>query len=143
MTGQRKPGRIPHESSSNSHQGMTQLLSLPLSESAHVSIHMYCVLFLPLINTSPASLLSIFMEILFCKAEGPGPLSLATGLVARIQRSHRHDPTSISGCELIQAHTSRGNPRSRTNKLGFPWWLLGLCSPSAGGPGQGTRSHTL
>ena len=31
------------------------------------------------------SLLSIFMEILFSKGEGPEPLSLTTGLVARVQ----------------------------------------------------------
>ena len=50
------------------------------SESAYVSVHMYCTLF-PLINTS---LLSVFVEILFYKAKGPGPLSLTTDLMARI-----------------------------------------------------------
>ena len=53
------------------------------SESAHVSIHTYCTLFLQ-INTLLALLLSSLVGILFCKAEGPRPLSLTTGLVARI-----------------------------------------------------------
>ena len=49
-------------------------------ESAHVSSHTYCTFFL-LRNTLLASLLFVFVEILFYKAEGPGPLSLTTGLV--------------------------------------------------------------
>ena len=49
--------------------------SLSLSESARVSIHMYYILFFfyLLINNLLASLLSIFVEILFCKAKGQGP----------------------------------------------------------------------
>ena len=46
------------------------------------------VLFFLLINTLLALLVSVFVEILFCKAEGPGPLSLTAGLVARIWCSH-------------------------------------------------------
>ena len=57
----------------------------------------YCT-FSPLINTLLASLLSVFVEILFCKAEGPGPLSLTTGQVAR-NLGLNHGPTSISGPE--------------------------------------------
>ena len=56
-----------------------------------------CTLFL-LIKTLLASLLSVFVEILFCKAKGPGPLSLTTGLVARICCfRHRHPAQSLAG----------------------------------------------
>ena len=41
-------------------------------------------LFFLSINTLPVSPLSIFVGILFCKAEGPGPLSLTTDLVTGI-----------------------------------------------------------
>ena len=63
--------------------------SLPLSLPKCLSI---CTVLFFLINTSLASLLSVFVEILFCKVQGPGPLSLTTGLVARIWCSHYHDP---------------------------------------------------
>ena len=68
--------------------------TLSLSESAPVSIHTYCTLFL-LTNTSLASLLSVFVEILFYKTKGSGPLSLTTDLVVRIWYFHHHDPASI------------------------------------------------
>ena len=68
------------------------------SESAWVSIHTYYTLFL-LINILLASLFSVFVEILFCKAKGPGPLTLTTDLVARIWCSYHHDLASISGWE--------------------------------------------
>ena len=55
----------------------------------------YTLLFL-LINTLLISVLSIFVGILFCKAEGPGPLSLTIGLVARIWCFHCCDPATIS-----------------------------------------------
>ena len=57
----------------NCQEGTTQGLSA--SQSARVSIHTYCTLFL-LRNTLLASLLSIFVEILPSKAEKPEPLSL-------------------------------------------------------------------
>ena len=41
-------------------------------------------LFFLLLSTLLSSLLYIIVEILFCEAKGPGPLSLTTGLVARI-----------------------------------------------------------
>ena len=63
-----------------------------------ISIHTFCTRFL-LINTSLASLLSIFMGILFCKAEEPGPLSLIIGLLARVWCFLHRDPASISGWE--------------------------------------------
>ena len=56
-------------------------------------------LFFLSINTLPVSPLSIFVGILFCKAEGPGPLSLTTDLGARIWYFHRHTLVSISGWE--------------------------------------------
>ena len=62
-----------------------------------VSLSTYNVLFFLLINIPHASLLSDFVEILFCKAEGLGPLSLTTGLVARIWGSYHSDLASISG----------------------------------------------
>ena len=68
------------------------------SELAHVPIHTYCTLFLQM-NTSLASLLSVFVEILFCKAIGLGLLSLTAGLVARTCCFHHHDPTPVSAWE--------------------------------------------
>ena len=69
------------------------ILPLPVCLSTHT------ILFSLLLNTLLASLLSNFVEILFCKEEGPGPSSLTTGLVARIWCSHCHDPASISTWE--------------------------------------------
>ena len=63
---------IPHKSNSNCQKEVTRDSS---SESPGVPTHTYCTLFL-LINTLLASLLFVFVEILFHKAEGPGPLSL-------------------------------------------------------------------
>ena len=44
-------------------------------------------------------LLSVFVEILFWKAKGPGLLSLTTSLVPRIWCFHHYDPAPISGWE--------------------------------------------
>ena len=58
------------------------------------------------------SLLSVLVGILLCKGEGPGPLSLTTGLAARIQCS----ATSASdrGTETqLQAAAGWGHPRSK------------------------------
>ena len=49
------------------------------------------------INTLLASLLSVFVEILFCKAEGAGLLSLITGVVASIWCFDWWDSASVSG----------------------------------------------
>ena len=57
------------------------------SESAWEPITRTVVFFL-LINTLLASLLSVFMENLFCKAWRPGPLSLSAGLEAWIWCFH-------------------------------------------------------
>ena len=66
-----KPEEMPHISDSNCHEGTTQGLSLSL----HMCLSTHTILFFS-INTLLASLLSIFVEILFCKVKGPGPLSL-------------------------------------------------------------------
>ena len=82
------------------------------SESACVSIHRSCPLFL-LINTLFGLLLSFFVWILFSKAEGTGPLSLTTCLVVKIRCSLRLNPASISVLEpklhsnLLQAEVTR------------------------------------
>ena len=85
-----EPGRNAHESDSNYHKGATPSPPVCLSQGT--------VVFFLLINSSLFSLLSFFVEILFCKAEGPGPLSLTTGQVAR-NLGLNHGPTSISGPE--------------------------------------------
>ena len=86
---------MSHKSNSNCHEGETQWLCLSPSPPVCIST----VLFFLLINTLLALLLSVFVEILFCKAKGPGPLSLTTGLVARIWYFHCCDLTWISGWE--------------------------------------------
>ena len=48
-------------------------------------------------NTLLAPLFSVFVEILFCKAEGAGLLSLITGVVASIWCFHWWDSASVSG----------------------------------------------
>ena len=74
-------------------------LSNSLSLRAPVCLSTQTVLFYFSINTLPVSLLSIFGGILFCKAEGPGPLSLTTDLVTRIWCFHRRNPASVAGWE--------------------------------------------
>ena len=83
------------------------------SESAHVPVHTCCTLFLP-IHALLASLLSVFVGTLFCKAEGPGPLSLTTGLVARVWCSRDRDSACLwLGTQaMLQAAADRGHPRS-------------------------------
>ena len=50
-----------------------------------------------LINSLLTSLLSIFVEALLCKAKGPGPLSLTTGLAVRSWCFYRsHQPQSMA-----------------------------------------------
>ena len=65
---------MPHESNSNCHKGKTQQLRNSPSESARVSIHKYCTLFL-LINTLPASLLCLCGNS-FLKSWRPEPESV-------------------------------------------------------------------
>ena len=89
-------------------------------ESTQVSIHTCCTLFL-LKNTLLVSLLSVFIGILFCKAEEPGPLPLTIGLVARIWCSHLCDLTSISGQGTkaqLQATAGQGHWKSFSPRIG-------------------------
>ena len=87
---------MPHKSTSNYLKGMTQQLRNSPSESACVSIYMYCTLFFLLINTLFVSLLSVFVAVLFYKAERPRPLSLTTGPVIRMWCSDCCNLSSIS-----------------------------------------------
>ena len=57
------------------------------------------ILFSLLLNTLFASLLSDFVEILFCKVKEPGPLPLTTGLMARIWCFHHCNLALIAGWE--------------------------------------------
>ena len=90
---------------------MRARLSDCLSPSPPVCIS--TVLFFLLINTLLALLLSVFLEILFCKAKGPGPLSLTAGLVAKTWCSHSLDSAPVCGWEskprskLLQAKSTR------------------------------------
>ena len=89
---------MPHKSNSNCHADTNQppSLSLSLSLWVCVSTYMYCTLFFLLINTLFVSLRSVFVAILFCKAERPRPLSLTTGLVIRMWWSDCCNLSSIS-----------------------------------------------
>ena len=86
---------MPHKSDLNCHKSTTQGLSLSLPVCLFICI----VLFFLLINTLLASLLSVFVETLFCKAEGSGPLTLTTSLVVRMWCFHHLCPASTSGWE--------------------------------------------
>ena len=59
---------MPHISDLNYHAGTTLSLSSPVCLATHTLLFFFL-----LINTSLVSLLSVFVGILFCKAEGPGP----------------------------------------------------------------------
>ena len=63
---------------------MRMQLRLPLSLSPPVHLFTFTVLFSPLNKCFTCFTLFVFVGILSCKAKGPRPLSLATGLVARI-----------------------------------------------------------
>ena len=76
----RNPEEIPRNSNSNCYEAVTVIQGLSLWES--LSTH--TALSFLLTNTLPASLLSGFVGIIFCKAKGPGPLPLTAGLVIRI-----------------------------------------------------------
>ena len=101
----KEPGRNAHKSDTNYHKGATPSPPVCLSPGT--------VVFFLLINSSLFSLFSFFVEILFCKAEGPGPLSLTAGLVARTWCSHSLDSAPDCGWEpkplskLLQAKSIR------------------------------------
>ena len=89
------PEEMPHKSNWNCHNGTTQGLLLWVCPCVYPH-GLYC--FFLLINTLLVSLLSIFVEILFCKTKETGPLSLTNGLVARIWCFHYHHPAqSLAG----------------------------------------------
>ena len=109
----RNPEESPHESDSNDRACGT------LSEPVCVSIHGYFTLFPP--NKHCASLLFVFVGILFRIAKEPSLL------MATIQHSSCHYPTSISGWEpkpcfkLLQAEATwdRGDcRRERSHQSG-------------------------
>ena len=83
------PEEMIHKSDSNYHEGETQILLVCLSIRTT---------FPP--NKHFLSLLFVFVGIHFYKAERPRTLSLATGLVLRLQRPHCWSLTSVSGREL-------------------------------------------
>ena len=82
--------------------------TLPLSLPGCLST--CTILFFLLANTLLASLLSVFVEIIFSKARGPGPLSLTTNLVARIWCFHYRNLASVFGWEP-KPHSSFCRPR--------------------------------
>ena len=59
------PEETPRASDLNYHEGMS------LSESAHASVHTYCILFL-LTNTVLVSLISVFVGFFSARLKGPG-----------------------------------------------------------------------
>ena len=82
------------------------------------------------------------MEVLFCRAKGPGPLSLITGLVTRIWCFQRHNPVQLwQGTQaLLQAFADRGHWRSLEGEAwhtvqGDTWEE----SPGTGSSKQGGR----
>ena len=97
-----------HKSNSHYHEGATQWLFLSLNSPVCLSTH--TVVFFLFINTLLASLLSVFVEIIFSKARGPGPLSLTTNLVARIWCFHYRNLASVFGWEP-KPHSSFCRPR--------------------------------
>ena len=118
--------KMSHKANSNCHESVTQ----GLSESVLVSIDTCCTLFLQ-VNTLHISLLSIFVGILFCRAEGS--LLLITGLMARIWCLHCHDPASASGQEpkpcfkLLQAEATRDQGEFCPMRL-MQWKAFSNCS---------------
>ena len=109
---------IPHKSHSNCHKGTTQWLSLRVP--SYVYPHLLYSFSL-LINTLLISPLSIFEEIISCKAKGQGPLTLTTDLGARIWYFHCHTLVSISGWEPTPCSKPLQAEATRDHIL----WLLG------------------
>ena len=118
--------KMSHKANSNCHESVTQ----GLSESVLVSINTCCTLFLQ-VNTLHILLLSTFVGILFCRAEGP--LLLITGLMARNLCFHCHDPASASGQEpkpcfkLLQAEATRDQGEFCPMRL-MQWKAFSNCS---------------
>ena len=95
---------------SNFNEGTTQEVSLQISPWAYP--HM--LYSFPLNKYFTCFITFQFWGILFCKAKGPGSLSLTTGLVARIWCSHYRDSACLwLGTQaMLQATADRGHPRS-------------------------------
>ena len=98
----KEPGRNAHKSDPNYCKGGTPSPPVCLSPGT--------VFFFLLISTWLASLLSFFVEIHFCKAERPGPLSLTTGLVARNSGLF----TAIARPQSLAQNQSPASSRSRS-----------------------------
>ena len=114
MTGQRKTGK----------NAPCEWVKLPsnsgtLPRSLPVCLCIHAVLFSLLIEHFACFTTLIFVEVLSCRAEGPGPLSLTTGLVAGIQRfMAATQPRSLNGNPSpLQAVAGRGHPRSKISTL--------------------------
>ena len=110
------PEEILHKSNSNCHKGVTQGLSLWIGSCAslHVLSSFVLTALLP-------PLLSVFVGILFCKAEGSGPLWLTTSLVARIWCFHCCDPAQpLAGKPSPAPNCCR--PRLPEIRSGGVWW---------------------
>ena len=104
---------MPHTSNSNCHKVW---LRDSCSESAYISIHMYYILF-PLNKHFTYFTAFCLCENSFCKAKGPGPLSLTSGLVARIWCFLWCSPVSVSGWEpkprskMLRAEATRDHSK--------------------------------
>ena len=97
-----------HVSDLNFHEGRAQVFSLcfSLCVSSHV---LYSFL---LMNTYFASLLSVFVEALFCKAEGQGPLLPTTGHSSDPVQSLARNPSLASRCCRLRPPEITGIPRT-------------------------------
>ena len=115
--------KYPIKVNSNCHEGVTQRLSLSLSPPVCLSTRTELVLFL-LVNTLLASLLMVFVAILFRKVRGPGPLSLTTGALPP-------RPSPVSGWERkprskpLRAETTGDQTHTSTENqpTASPFWL--------------------
>ena len=100
-----------HKSDSNDHEGATLSLSPPARLSTRTlsppNKHFTCF-----------TTFRLYVEIHFYTVDGPGPRHrplVPGGLGARIQRSHGHSLTSISGWGtkiVLQDPAGRGHPRT-------------------------------
>ena len=109
MIGQRKSGRnaLYYKSNSNCQEG-EDLVTLSLSRILPVVLS-----FFPL-NKYPTCFTILFLcGNSFLQSWRPGPLSLITGLLARIWCSHCCNPTSVSGWE--------SKPFGSCCRLRSPW----------------------
>ena len=100
-----KPEEIPRISDSNCHEGTAQGLSLSLP----MCLSTYTILFFSLNEYFTCFTTFHLCGNSFWQSQRTRPLSLITGLVARIRCCHHHDRTSVSGGDLKPC---RGYPRS-------------------------------